>query len=84
MLSVAGSDAAIEMFHTQDALFAENAGQWSSDGGTTDDVYFGYNKGGTQIYFTDDSLEFGLSRSVEDSGRPGLDPAMELVKTLLA
>ena len=27
-------------------------------------VYFGYNKGGTQIYFTDDSLEFGLSRAV--------------------
>ena len=62
MLSVAGSDAAIEMFHTQDALFAENAGQWA-----TDDVYFGYNKGSTQIYFTDDGLEFGLSRTVTDS-----------------
>jgi len=69
MLSILGSDAmvsdgtpshdAIEMFHTQDALFAENAGQWAAD-----DVYFGYNKGGTQIYFNDDSLEFGLSRTV--------------------
>ncbi len=57
MLSVLGSENAIEMFHAQDALFAENAGQWASD-----DVYFGYNKGGTQIYFTDDGLEFGLSR----------------------
>ena len=54
------------MFHTQDALFAENAGQWA-----VDDVYFGYNKGGTQIYFTDDGLEFELCRS-------GYDPAMDL------
>ena len=59
MLSVAGvaENQALELFHTQDALFAENAGQWAAD-----DVYFGYNKGGTQIYFTDDGLEFGLSR----------------------
>lgn len=57
MLSLWGSDGAIEMFHAQDALFAENAGQWA-----VEDVYFGYNKGGTQIYFTDDGLEFGLSR----------------------
>ncbi|MBN2293419.1 MAG: hypothetical protein JXM70_13400 [Pirellulales bacterium] len=65
MLSVTGSSEslssdALQMFHTQDALFAENAGQWAAD-----NVYFGYNKGGTQIYFTDDSIEFGLSRGPE-------------------
>ena len=65
LLSVAGSSEALEVFHTQDALFAENAGQWP-----TDDVYFGYNKGGTQIYFTDNSLEFGLSRrELKDEGK---------------
>ena len=57
LLSVAGTDGALELFHAQDALFAENAGQWAGD-----EVYFGYNKGGTQIYFTDDALQFGLSR----------------------
>ncbi len=70
MLSVAGADEAlsgeaIQMFHAQHALFAENAGQWA-----TDDVYFGYDKGGTQIYFTDDLLEFGLSRTVTDPTEP--------------
>ena len=71
MLSVGGlddaSNQAIEVFHAQDALFAENAGQWDNDS-----VYFGYNKGGTQIYFTDESIEFGLSqRELKD----GVDPA---------
>ena len=59
MLSISpgGDDQAMQMFHTQDALFAENAGQWD-----TDEVYFGYNNGGTQIYFTEDGLDFGLSQ----------------------
>ena len=81
LLSVAGADEAlsgeaIQMFHTQDALFAENAGQWA-----VDDVYFGYNKGGTQIYFTDDSLEFGLSRTVDDPTATPSDPTTELAES---
>ena len=96
MLSVAGlddgSNQAIEVFHAQDALFAENAGQWdmaelpglpepsSSQAvpapvpqpAPVQEVYFGYNKGGTQIYFTEESIEFGLSkRELKD----GVDPA---------
>ncbi|MBN1909699.1 MAG: SBBP repeat-containing protein [Pirellulales bacterium] len=65
MLSVVGSGEAIEVFHAQDALFAENAGQWANE-----EIAFGYNQGGTQIYFTDDSIEFGLSRreAGEDGG----------------
>ena len=61
------SNQTIETFHAQDALFSENAGQWENA-----EVYFGYNKGGTQIYFTDESIEFGLSkRELKD----GVDPA---------
>ena len=71
MLSVGGLDddagQTIEMFHAQDALFAENAGQWANE-----DVHFGYNKGGTQIYFTEESIEFGLSRR---ELKEGVDPA---------
>ena len=105
MLSVAGlddgSNQAIEVFHAQDALFAENAGQWDTGDwlslpegpegcaaqtvpvplppdsplpqpAPAQQVYFGYNKGGTQIYFTEESIEFGLSkRELKD----GVDPA---------
>ncbi len=71
MLSVGGlddaSNQAVEVFHAQDALFAENAGQWQNE-----DAYFGYNKGGTQIYFTGESIEFGLSRR---ELKDGVDPA---------
>ncbi len=109
MLSVGGldegSNQAIEVFHAQDALFAENAGQWgnvelpglpapSPSGAALGplarpapvrEVYFGYNKGGTRIFFTEESIEFGLSRrelkegvdaaAVEewDRGLPGRD-----------
>ena len=87
-----GSGHAIEVFHAQDALFAENAGQWGnaelpglpapSPSGAVPgplarpvpvrDVYFGYNKGGTQIYFTEESIAFGLSRR---ELKEGVDPA---------
>jgi hypothetical protein len=72
MLSIGAIDDpiaanAIAMFQTQDALFAENAGQWAND-----DVYFGYNKGGAQVYFTDEGIEFGLSRR---ELKPGYDAA---------
>ena len=44
MLSVSGldegSNQAIEVFHAQDALFAENAGQWDNEG-----VYYGLQQG---------------------------------------
>ena len=70
MLSIsAADDQTLQVFHAQDALFAENAGQWDSE-----EVYFGYNKGGTQIYFTDDGLDFGLSRTVEETAATALEP----------
>ena len=79
MLSVGGLDdgtnQAVEIFHAQDALFAENAGQWDNE-----EVYFGYNKGGTQIYFSEESIEFGLSRR---ELREGVDSA-EVEEMLLA
>ena len=59
------SSQAVEVFHTQDALFAENAGQWDNE-----EVYFGYNKGGTQVYFTEESIEFSLSRQELETGLP--------------
>ncbi|MBN1911351.1 MAG: SBBP repeat-containing protein [Pirellulales bacterium] len=57
MLSVAGLSETIEVFHAQDALFAENVGQWADE-----EIAFGYNKGGTEIFFSDDSIEFNLSQ----------------------
>ena len=35
------------------------------------EVYFGYNKVGTQLYFTEESIEFGLSKS---ELKEGVDP----------
>ncbi len=76
MLSVSATDAAsegaLEVFHTQDALFAENAGQWDAE-----DVYYGYNKGGTQIYFTDDSIDFALSSRELKPGFEETDSLLE-------
>lgn len=65
LLSAAADSQALEMFHTQDALFAENNGQWANE-----DIYFGYSNTHAQIYFTDSGLEFGLtSREL----KPGAD-----------
>ena len=56
--AVDGSDA-VQAFHAQDALFAENAGQWDDD-----QVHFGYSSNGAQIAFTDDSIDFLLTQSL--------------------
>ena len=57
LLSAVDASDALQVFHAQDALFAENAGQWDSS-----EIHFGYNKGGAQIWFADDSIDFVLTQ----------------------
>ena len=61
LLSAADGSDAMEVFHAQDALFAENAGQWSSD-----EIRFGYSSSGAGIWFTDDSIDFVLTQANGD------------------
>jgi hypothetical protein len=50
--------SAAQSFGGAEALFAENDGQWAND-----EIHFGYHTGGSQIFFTDDSIDFALARS---------------------
>jgi len=54
--------SAAEALGGVDALFVENDGQWNND-----EIHFGYHVGGSQIFFTDDSIDFALARSGDGS-----------------
>jgi len=50
----------LEVFYAQDALFAENAGQWDND-----EIHFGHSGPGAGVWFTDDSIDFVLTPADE-------------------